>query len=165
MLRTKPLSRFATYASFGVLFLLVGFYFRDANIVRKQIHKIHDPATAFAKLYPKKETLRSRALTDDQCRKTFPGLSKEVEDSVARGPFFLKRLTGYTPGIVQGRILDGKVNLTPIRECLHWYGILGLTTELVVYNLCGWRCAKRCPTCEFWFPVLWSARVLSFITR
>lgn len=109
MKRSRPLSRFAVYAFFGVVFLMIGFYYRDSNVVREQMHKIHDPANDYAKLYPKKETLRMRSLTNEQCRKTFPGLTKEVDDSVARGGFFLKKLQGHTPGIVQGRIKDGKV--------------------------------------------------------
>lgn len=58
---------------------------------------------------PLKETLRSRLLTEEQCAATFPGLTKEIDDAVARGPFDWEMPPdGYT-GLVQVRIKDGKV--------------------------------------------------------
>jgi hypothetical protein len=44
---------------------------------------------------------------------TFPGLTTEVDDAVARGPFELHRRPNYTVGLVQGRIEDGKVGVHP----------------------------------------------------
>lgn len=48
-------------------------------------------------------------MTTAGCNAAFPGLTKEIEDAVARGPFVLKRQPGHATGIVQGRIEDGKV--------------------------------------------------------
>jgi len=39
----------------------------------------------FSKHYPSKETLENLSLTEEQCRATFPGLMKEIDDAVARG--------------------------------------------------------------------------------
>jgi hypothetical protein len=63
----------------------------------------------FSEQYPSKETLESLTLTEEQCRATFPGLTKEIDDAVARGPFDLKREPDHSTGLVQGRIKDGKV--------------------------------------------------------
>jgi hypothetical protein len=49
-------------------------------------------------------------LTAEECRATFPGLTKEVDDAVNRGPFQLKKAPGYTRGLVQGKIENGKVS-------------------------------------------------------
>lgn len=58
------------------------------------------------------DILQSLSLTEDQCRAAFPGLTKEIDDAVARGPFPLKRQPGHYTGLVQGRIKDGKVYFT-----------------------------------------------------
>ncbi|KAI8629961.1 hypothetical protein F5Y19DRAFT_65781 [Xylariaceae sp. FL1651] len=54
------------------------------------------------------ELLNNRFLTEDQCRATFPGLLKEVDDEVAKGPFELERYpTDLGPLIA--RIRDGQL--------------------------------------------------------
>ncbi|QSZ32446.1 hypothetical protein DSL72_002020 [Monilinia vaccinii-corymbosi] len=58
---------------------------------------------------PSSEILQSLSLTEEQCAATFPGLTKEIDDAVARGPFSLKRQPDHYTGLVQGRIKDGKV--------------------------------------------------------
>ena len=63
----------------------------------------------FSTQYPSKETLESLVLTEEQCRATFPGLTNEIDDAVARGPFDLKREPDDYTGLVQGRIKNGKV--------------------------------------------------------
>lgn len=50
-------------------------------------------------------------MSAEECGATFPGLTKEVDDAVARGPFELHRRPNYTVGLVQGRIEDGKVGV------------------------------------------------------
>ena len=60
--------------------------------------------------YPSKEKLQNRALNEQQCRAAFPGLSKEIDDAVARGPFKLDKEPPDHQGLVQGRIKDGKVH-------------------------------------------------------
>jgi hypothetical protein len=47
--------------------------------------------------------------SESQCRATFPGLFKEIDNSVSRGVFLLKRAQDDYTGHVQGRITDGKV--------------------------------------------------------
>lgn len=59
--------------------------------------------------YPTKETTKSLFLTEHQCRATFPGLTKEIDDAVARGPFILEKQPDDYQGLVQARIKDGKV--------------------------------------------------------
>jgi hypothetical protein len=49
-------------------------------------------------------------LMPEQCDAAFPGLNKEIEHAVAQGPVQLKRLKDKTPGLVQGRIKNGKVS-------------------------------------------------------
>lgn len=51
-------------------------------------------------------------LTADQCAAKFPGLNREIERAVAQGPVVLKRLKDGIPGLVQGRIKNGKVCVT-----------------------------------------------------
>jgi hypothetical protein len=65
----------------------------------------------FSKHYPSKETLEDLSLTEQQCRATFPGLMKEIDDSVARGPFNLEKEPDDYTGMVQLRIKDGKVTI------------------------------------------------------
>lgn len=56
------------------------------------------------------ELLRNLSLGEEQCRATFPGLMKEIDDAVAEGPFALKN-TGED-GLLQARIKDGQVEMT-----------------------------------------------------
>lgn len=73
---------------------------------------------------PSAGILQSLSLTEDQCAATFPGLTKEIDDAVARGPFPLKRQPDHHTGLVQGRIKDGKVlfdNRNTYRpSCIDW---------------------------------------------
>jgi hypothetical protein len=56
---------------------------------------------------PPPEILRNLSLDEEQCNAHFPGLTKEIDDVVAQGPFPVKQ-TGKM-GPLQGRIKDGKV--------------------------------------------------------
>ncbi|PMD33840.1 hypothetical protein L207DRAFT_589394 [Hyaloscypha variabilis F] len=56
-----------------------------------------------------KEIFENLSLTEEQCRATFPGLMKEIDDAVARGPFELKKEPDDYTGLVQLRIKDGKM--------------------------------------------------------
>lgn len=49
-------------------------------------------------------------MTESQCRATFPGLTKEIDDAVFRGAFELERQPDRYMGLVQGRISDGKAS-------------------------------------------------------
>jgi len=59
--------------------------------------------------YPSKDRTKSLFLTEHQCRAAFPGLTKEIDDAVARGPFILEKQPDDYQGLVQARIRDGKV--------------------------------------------------------
>jgi hypothetical protein len=58
---------------------------------------------------PSQKILKSLSLTDEQCKATFPKLTKEIDDAVARGPFRLEKEPDDYQGLVQARIKDGKV--------------------------------------------------------
>ena len=80
-----------------------------------------------------KEIFENLFLTEVQCRATFPGLMKEIDDAVARGPFELKKEPDDYTGLVQLRIKDGKV-FTP--SVYNENGSVLLTSEIpdVYYN-------------------------------
>lgn len=61
-----------------------------------------------------KQALESLSLTNAQCKNMLPGLTKEIEDAVARGPFDLGKQMADTTGLVQGRIRDGKVYIISV---------------------------------------------------
>jgi hypothetical protein len=69
-----------------------------------------DVLSSFSK-YPSKETTKSLSLTEQQCRATFPRLTKEIDNAVARGPFILEKKPDDYQGLVQARIKDGKVRV------------------------------------------------------
>jgi len=72
------------------------------------------PATRTPWTLPQ-ELLRNLSLDEDQCNAAFPGLTKEIDDAVAEGPFTLKQ-TGDS-GPLQARIKDGQVRIV-ICQCL-----------------------------------------------
>ncbi|ESZ99550.1 DUF821 domain-containing protein [Sclerotinia borealis F-4128] len=61
---------------------------------------------------PSADILQSLSLTEDQCVATFPGLTKEIDDAVARGSFPLKKQPDHHTGLVQGRIRMERSYLT-----------------------------------------------------
>ncbi len=63
----------------------------------------------FSSHFPSKKILNTLSLNEHQCRATFPGLTKEIDDAVARGPFDLEKEPDDYAGLVQARIKDGKV--------------------------------------------------------
>lgn len=52
---------------------------------------------------------RALGLAGEQCTVEFPGLEKEIENAVGDGAFVLKKAEDDVPGLIQGRIKDGKV--------------------------------------------------------
>ncbi|KAK0701475.1 glycosyl transferase family 90-domain-containing protein [Apiosordaria backusii] len=54
------------------------------------------------------ELLNNLSLDEDQCNAAFPGLTKEIDDAVAQGPFTMKRYSN-NQGPLQGRIKDGQI--------------------------------------------------------
>lgn len=67
--------------------------------------------SVFSRQFPSKETQNSLFLDDGQCRATFPGLTKEIDDAVSRGPFLLEKEPDDYMGMVQARIKYGKVRI------------------------------------------------------
>ena len=87
-----------------VLFLILAYFYRRISWTNGGYAEL-----LYSKQYPSTETLKSLSLTEAQCDATFPGLAKEIDFAVARGPFDLKRGPDYAHGSVEGRIKDGKV--------------------------------------------------------
>ena len=56
------------------------------------------------------DVLDNLFLDERQCAATFPGLMKEIDDTVAKGPFKVKHTSARGP--LQGRIKDGKVRIS-----------------------------------------------------
>lgn len=79
-------------------------------------HKDDDDGAVLGRQHPLPPgALDNRSLTEEQCRIYFPGLLKEVDDAVAKGPFALRprNQTGHLGPLV-ARIKDGKV-------CSHFF--------------------------------------------
>lgn len=91
---------------FGLI-ALVNFFYGVSGLIDSLKHR--SIFGLFWKHYPSKETLENLSLTEEQCRATFPGLVKEIDDAVARGPFHLEKEPDDYTGMVQLRIRDGKV--------------------------------------------------------
>ncbi|OBT88808.1 hypothetical protein VE02_03167 [Pseudogymnoascus sp. 03VT05] len=92
---------------FSVLILFILYTLRSS--LSSQIYIPTHPSSS-ARHYPPEETLLSRSLTEEQCRAAFPGLLKEVDDAVARGPFVQDKFDPENSlGPVRGRIKDGKL--------------------------------------------------------
>jgi predicted ester cyclase len=62
--------------------------------------------------------LNNLSLDEEQCNAYFPGLTKEIDDVVAEGPFVVKQTGDMGP--LQGRIKNGQVrhSLLLLRELL-----------------------------------------------
>src|SRR5271168_2743428 len=97
-LTRKNLIRFTVLALAAIALL---------NGISSFICRIHG-GSFFAKNLSK-NTLESLSLTDAQCKAMFPGLTKEIDDAVSRGPFDLKKQKDNYAGLVQGRVKDGKL--------------------------------------------------------
>jgi len=106
-LRRRALVRVGCFI-FGVI-ALVNFFYGVSGFVDSL--KNGGIWGLFWKHYPSKETLQSLSLKEEQCRATFPGLMKEIDDAVARGPFKLEKEPDDYTGMIQLRIKDGKVSL------------------------------------------------------
>lgn len=87
-----------------ILLICIYVYHEQSDIPRSSILQF-----SIDEQKPSAETLQSLSLTEDQCAAAFPGLTKEIDDAVARGPFPLMRQPDHHTGLVQGRIKNGKV--------------------------------------------------------
>jgi hypothetical protein len=57
------------------------------------------------------------SLSEEQCAVAFPGLFREVELSVARGPFTLEKHPDNLLGPLEGKIKDGKAGKYSLWGC------------------------------------------------
>ena len=90
------------------IFLLTSLYLRDSS--RWSNPRVYFGEKGDVPLQKTgKDVLKSLSLEEKQCQAAFPGLTQEIENAVSQGPFELKRLPDDTPGLVQGRIKNGKV--------------------------------------------------------
>ncbi|KAB5554883.1 glycosyl transferase family 90-domain-containing protein [Coniochaeta sp. 2T2.1] len=69
------------------------------------------------------ELLNNLSLDEEHCNAAFPGLTKEIDDAVAQGPFTLKQKGDSGP--VQGRIKDGQLYI------IHAQRRADLSTEML----------------------------------
>ncbi len=130
--RQRALVRIALFAV-ALIGLLVLYRVQQSDAITETNSippsKLINPLTQ----YPLKEKLESLSLTEEQCAATFPHLTKEIEDSVARGPFELKKVAADLVGVVQGKIKDRKVH-----SYLANFSCKVVTDypTTVIYNLC-----------------------------
>lgn len=99
-----------TYLGIGLVLFCVFFIFHPSNASTRST--LFGPPRL--KLTP--ELLNNLSLDEAQCNAAFPGLTKEVDDMVAKGPFIVKQ-TGDS-GPLQARIKDNQV-CPPIPLPLH----------------------------------------------
>ncbi len=86
------------------------------------------------------EILNNLSLDTGECEAYFPGLTKEIDDVVAEGPFQVRQTGDLGP--LQGRIEDGKVCF-PFFRLFYFFLVFGfgLGVEVVVVGLCASDCA------------------------
>ncbi len=60
------------------------------------------------------DLLQDLFLDESQCEATFPGLTKDIHDTLSEGPFKVKQTGNLGP--LQGRIKDGRVSKTQAEE-------------------------------------------------
>lgn len=89
------------YLGIGLVLFCVSFVFHPSTASTRS--SLFGPPRP--KLTP--ELLSNLSLDEAQCNAAFPGLTKEVDDMVAKGPFILKQ-TGDS-GPLQARIKDNQV--------------------------------------------------------
>ena len=73
------------------------------------------PSSASTSRQHPPELLNNLSLGEDECNAAFPGLTKEIDDVVAEGPFQVKQTGDLGP--LQGRIQDGQVGDYPALPC------------------------------------------------
>jgi len=76
-------------------------------------------------------TTSSLSLNEEECSAAFPGLTKDIDETLERGHFSLERANDDYQGLVQGRIHDGKV----VKTTTHEKFIRELILNAVVYYI------------------------------
>jgi len=66
------------------------------------------PVSAWHPRHPTRHLLDSLGLDEDQCDAAFPGLTKDINDTVALGPFALKQARNFGP--LQAKLKNGKAS-------------------------------------------------------
>ena len=112
----SPSRRFvyrATTLLVAVLCLCSLFGFLE-KLYGTKITKIHDNVLNVK--YGTGNHRRNLGMTERECRAKFPGLMREIDESVSRGMFRLEKANDDYMGLVQGRIADGKVCYVPFKS-------------------------------------------------
>jgi hypothetical protein len=104
---------------FGAIFLCKFYNILESLILKKLLasrissgNGSEDPRHHYAH----NELFDKLNLTENECRATFPDLTKEIDDAVARGSFNLTKAPDGHTGLVQGQIKDGKVRIDQKKE-------------------------------------------------
>lgn len=95
-----------------LLALSIILYLYSTHVFNNSQVPLRDPPARSSKDRSPTHSSRSLFLNHEECNIAFPGLTKPVDDAVSRGPFKLKKKPGDYPGLVQGRIRNGKVGLS-----------------------------------------------------
>lgn len=107
---SRSLSRVAILSFFIITLFLVTAFFQD----RRTQFGTHGGPQSQIPLSPppskKPPAPTSRLdLSELECKAAFPGTTQEVDEAVARGKFAFGKSDPEYKGLVQGRIIDGKV--------------------------------------------------------
>lgn len=103
--RRKNLLRVAILG-FGLI-AICNFYYGVHGLLHALA--LHRPISPFKRHTASKEAQGNLGLNEKECTREFPGLVKEINDAVARGPFVLNKQPDDYMGLVQARIKHGKV--------------------------------------------------------
>lgn len=106
----KQFTRLRSVAFIGLALLVLYMFLlhpdQNSGSSRLATVELDDIPSSSAKKLPP-ELLNNRLMTSQQCADTFPGLTKEIDDAVAKGPFTLTKTSELGP--LLARINDGKV--------------------------------------------------------
>lgn len=90
---------------FGSCLLIYYFFFQTSDAVTDVVASLRSSSSPSSPSPPSTDIFQSLSLTSAQCRATFPGLFKPIDDMVKLGPFKIRQHSGP----LQGKIKDGKV--------------------------------------------------------
>jgi len=100
-----------------VIFALVGLYnFLETTVLLLGGFSSHEHYDVSLKSYTSTATMDNLFMSEHECQVTFPGLMKEIDESVKRGSFGLERQKDGYSGLLQARITDGKVSCCPLEQ-------------------------------------------------
>jgi hypothetical protein len=105
--RWKPLWILLGFCILVYLFLFSPYVLPVASHSRASVTVAGGRASSLGHKQPTPDILRSLRLTDQQCVAAFPGLTKDIDDMVALGPFTLTSSGDLGP--LLARIKDNQV--------------------------------------------------------